>query len=258
MTDDYLGRALAQRVADVRQSCGAALDHIMRTNAAAGRLASGASLKMFTDETLGGFERAYLDAQQFGYNLTGCNDQSMVDRLNLCASEMIAAIMEQAIEHANRLGISGDIVPNQLAVIRHQLEDKRERLTDDFKHGMQGSERLKKDPVVSIVANQTGSPGAVQQVGVGDFSQSAFIQNHQQLVEAITKALASPEFAKLLPEHKEGFKDVADTLLDEAKKPSPDPGKLKRWGSRLSELSLQLGLEVAAGEIIELIGNMFP
>jgi hypothetical protein len=70
--------------------------------------------------------------------------------------------------------------------------------------------------------------------------------------------LASPEFAKLLPEHKEGFKDVADTLLDEAKKAKPDPGKLKRWGSRLGELSVQLGLDVAAGEIVELIGSMFP
>jgi hypothetical protein len=136
--------------------------------------------------------------------------------------------------------------------------DKQTRLTDDFAHGMKGSERLKKDPVVSIVANQTGSPGAVQQIGVGDFSQSAFVENHQQLIDAITKALASPEFAKLHPDHKEGFKDVADTLLDEAKKPKPDPGKLKRWGARLSELSVQLGLEVAAAEIVELIGGMFP
>jgi hypothetical protein len=38
-------------------------------------------------------------------------------------------------------------------------------------------------------------------------------------VDAITKALQSPEFANLLPEHtKKGFKDIADTLLEEAKK----------------------------------------
>jgi hypothetical protein len=53
------------------------------------------------------------------------------------------------------------------------MREKRERLLDDFKHGIIGSERLKRDPVVSFVANQTGSPGAVQQIGIGDFSQSA-------------------------------------------------------------------------------------
>jgi hypothetical protein len=67
----------------------------------------------------------------------------------------------------------------------------------------------------------------VQQIGVGEFSQSAFVQNHQSLVDAVNKALASPEFAKLEPTQKEGFKDVADTLLDEAKRAKPDPGKSK-------------------------------
>jgi hypothetical protein len=123
---------------------------------------------------------------------------------------------------------------------------------------MMGENRLKKDPVVSIVANQTGSPGAIQQVGVGDFSQSAFVQKHQPLIDAVNKALSSPEFAKLPAEQQDGFRDIADALLDEAKKPSPDPGKLKRWGSRLAELALQLGLQVASGEIIQIIGSIFP
>jgi hypothetical protein len=70
--------------------------------------------------------------------------------------------------------------------------------------------------VVNIVSNQTNSPGAVQQVGVGEFSQSAFVQNHQPLVDAVNKALASPEFAKPESAQKEGFKDVADTLPEDA------------------------------------------
>jgi hypothetical protein len=39
----------------------------MRQNAAAGRLASGASLKIFNDETVGAFKAAYLEAQQFTF-----------------------------------------------------------------------------------------------------------------------------------------------------------------------------------------------
>jgi hypothetical protein len=70
------------------------------------------------------------------------------------------------------------------------------------------------------------------------------------LIDAVEKALASPEFAKLQPEQKDGFKDVADTLLDEAKKDQPDPGKLNRWGTRL-------GLHVAATEIVHIVGKMF-
>ena len=85
---------------------------------------------------------------------------------------------------------------------------------------MKGSERLKKDPAVSIVSNQTNSPGAVQPIGVGDFSQEAFVQNHQPLVDAINKALTSPEYESLRPEQKEALKDLADTLLDEVKKKS--------------------------------------
>jgi hypothetical protein len=33
------------------------------------------------------------------------------------------------------------------------------------------------------------------------------------------------------PAQKEGFKDVADTLLDEAKKDKPDPGQVEALGT---------------------------
>jgi hypothetical protein len=52
-------------------------------------------------------------------------------------------------------------------------------------------------------------------------------------------------------------KDVADTVLEEAKKAKPEPGKLKRWGHRLGELAAQLGLHVAATEIVHTINRMF-
>ena len=34
-------------------------------------------------------------------------------------------------------------------------------------------------------------------------------------------------------------------------------GKLKRWGTRLGELATQLGLHVAATEIVHIGGKMF-
>jgi hypothetical protein len=77
------------------------------------------------------------------------------------------------------------------------------------------------------------------------------------LVDAVNRALASPEFAKLESTQKDGFTDVADALLDEAAKEKPDPGKLKRWGQRLAEIGKELGLHVAATEIVHIITSMF-
>jgi hypothetical protein len=253
---DYLSRGLNQRVADLQKSSGHELEVIMRQAAAAGRLASGATLKQFTDACLADFEKAYLDAQQCAVRLTGTN--AAVEQLHECASLMINVLMQEVSGRANRLGISGTLVPNQLNVIHHGLIDKRTRLTDDFKHGMRGSERLKKDPLVSVINNQTNSPGAIQQVGIGDnFSQAAFTKNHQELINAIDRALTSREFAGLSPAQQEAFADTAVVVKEEAAKAEPDVGKLKRWGIRLGGLAKELGMTVAAAEIVELLGSIF-
>jgi hypothetical protein len=256
MDTEYLDRSLTQRVAAVRADCGAALDRVMRQNAAAGRLASGASLKMFTDETLAAFKAAYLEAQQFTFNLMGSHEQ--FDRLNKFASEAIGILMAEVTGRSNRLGIHGTVVPNHLATIQHSLEDLRRTLTDDFAHGMRGNERVKKDPVVNVINNQTNSPGAIQQVGIGDnFSQTAFTQNHQELVSAIDRALASDEFGRLGLDGKEAFNDTALVVKEEAAKAQPDVGKLKRWGRRLVDLGKDLGMKVGTAEIVHLLAKMF-
>jgi hypothetical protein len=71
--------------------------------------------------------------------------------------------------------------------------------------------------------NQTNSPGAIQQVGIGDnFSQSAFTQNHHELVTAIDRALASTEFTQLNQDQKDAFSDTAVVVKEEASKSTPD------------------------------------
>jgi hypothetical protein len=113
---DYLSRALSQRVAEVQKSSGRAMDIVMAQAAAAGGLASGSTLLQFTERSLTEFERAYLDAQQFAFNLIGAVDDEIVGQLQECASRMIDAIMAEVTERSNRLGIQGSIVPNQLSV----------------------------------------------------------------------------------------------------------------------------------------------
>jgi len=257
MGEDYLKRGLTARAADIRETINERLEAIMRKSAAAGILASGNTLKMFTDECTTSFEAAFADAIKFSYSVTGSHDAKQVDQLRLCGSEMIAAIMPAVTDRSNRLGISGStVIDGQLVVIRRKLEALHARMTDDFEHGMQGSERLRKDPLVSVIQNN--SPGAVQQVGIGDqFSQAAFVQNHHALINAIDRALASAEFAALSPEQKEAFGDTATVVKEEAAKGEPDKGKLKRWGGRLVILAKELGMDVAAAEIVELLGRIF-
>ena len=171
---------------------------------------------------------------------------------------MVHAIMEEVTDRSRRLGVDGTIIPNQLAVIQHGLFDRRNRLTDDFQHGMLGSQRLKRDPLVSVINTQSNSPGAIQQVGIGDnFSQSAFTNTHHQLLQAIDRALNSQEFNSLNPEQRAAFSDTAAVVKEEAAKAEPDVGKLMRWGTRLGWLAKELGMGVAAGEIVELLKAMF-
>jgi hypothetical protein len=140
--------------------------------------------------------------------------------------------MQIARQHASIDGGTAAGIINKMDVV---LSETKDALVDDFRHGMMGSQRLKKDPVVSIVGNQNNSPGAVQQIGVGNFSQSAFVQNHKPLVEAIDAALSSAEFKALPEPDQQGFRDVAEVVKEEAYKDTPDSGKLKRWGERLVE-----------------------
>jgi hypothetical protein len=254
----YLGRSLNKRTHEAGEAYGIAQARIMADAAAKGALGSGRLLLQFEQEALAIFIEKANEAAQFTFNLSEANDGEVARQLDYCVGRMVELIINHVVDGGSRSGIHSNTAGPQVNKTRVALNEKKQQLMDDFTHGMMGSQRLKKDSVINIINNQTNSPGAIQQAGVGQFSQSAFVQNHQPLIDAVGKALASPEFDKLLPEQKTAFKDVADALLDEAKKDNPDPGKLKRWGSRLGEFAMQVGLNVASSEIIHVLGKIFP
>jgi hypothetical protein len=104
---------------------------------------------------------------------------------------------------------------------------------DDFHHGMVGEERLKEDPVVSIVNNVTNSPGVVVQNAVGQNNAQSVQQ--QSLLGAIDSLVTSSEFNALGEQDRTAVQDVADVVRDEIKKPNADASKVARWGQRLSQ-----------------------
>jgi len=252
----YLGSSLNDRAYDAATIGEAAFNAIMRQNNAVGRLASGATLIMFGEAIRKTFAEEFDKAALFAFNLTGENGPEVMKPLDYFAGRVVDLLMDKLIRCGRGTGLDEATYAPHFNKLRVELNELRARRIRDFMNGMIGNERMKKDPVVSIVNTQSNSPGAVQQVGVGEFSQSAVINHHQQLVAAIDRALASAEFKQLEPAQKDGFRDMADVVKDEATKSSPDPVKLKRWSERLIGLAKEIGMKVAVSEIGQAITHM--
>jgi hypothetical protein len=255
---NYLGQNLTERTRKATHDFAVEMTQIASKMAGNGTLNSSMTFVQYWQAGLRILDREANEACKFVYNLTEEHTGDPYKQAEFCVGRMceniILAVSEKA-GHAGKLGGGyGDIVSR----MRVEMEAKRDNLLADFKNGMLGSERLKKDPLLNVINNQTNSPGAIQQVGIGDnFSQSAFTQHHQELVKAIDRALASIEFIQLNQEQKDAFSDTAMVVKEEVSKPTPDVGKLKRWGGRLVELSKDIGMKVASGEIVHLLNSMF-
>lgn len=253
----YLGRSLDNRLPEVYEAVTREVKALQNKHAAAGRLQSGATLIAFEEIASNLLKSSIADASKFTFEFTGGHEPEALAYLKNFSGRVQQMVTAEISEKADRLGL-GAVTVSHLEKVRSKLDRFREQALDDFSHGMQGSERLKKEPLLNVINNQTNSPGAIQQVGIGDnFSQSAFTQNHNELVTAIDRALASAEFAQLKQDEKDAFSDTAVVVKEEALKSTPDVGKLKRWGARLVDLSKDIGMKVAAAEIVHLLSKIF-
>jgi hypothetical protein len=252
----YLGRSLDNRLPDVYETVTREVKALQNKHAAAGRLQSGATLSAFEDIAANLFKTTLADASKFTFEFTGGHEPEALVYLKNFANRVQHTIMSEITEKADRLGL-GDVTANHLHKVRTKLDRFSEQALEDFSHGMQGSERLKKDPIVNAVINQSNSPGAVAQVGAGTFSQAAFTQQQNQLVQAIDDAMNSPEFAALNPEQQQGFRDIADVVRAEASSAKPDTGKLQRWGKTLVTFAADVGMRVASSTIAQVLVKIF-
>jgi hypothetical protein len=258
MSDEiaYIGRNLNSRTAKAVEDFQVEVSRIQREAAAAGALHGSRTFIGLWQAGLAVFEREAQSAMQFVYNHTGKHTGEVYDQVAYCLNQMVERMVQEVRTKANQNdqafgGGYASIVDRMLVAMR----EKRERLLDDFQHGMMRSEKLRNDGVINVV--QSNSPGAVLQVGSGNFNQSAYNQNHQSLVQEIEKALVSPEFAALKPDEKVSVQDIADVVKEEAAKPTPEPGKLKRWGDRLVKITEDVGLKVVSGTIAGILLKMY-
>jgi hypothetical protein len=254
---DYLNRSLQRRGDARKESFSRAIESMLAQMAARGMLGSGVTLRQMGEIAITQLTEAFNDAATLAYSLAEQHGPEVAAPLQEFADRITADMISYLQERGKNTGLGIDLVNKQLQSVVEALQSKKAQLVDDFEHGILGSEKLKKDPLVNLVAHQNNSPGAVQQIGVGDFSQSAMVQNYGPLIEAIDDAIKSPEYQALSPAHKIAFIDIADALKEEAAKPKSDPGKLRRWGARLIEFAAGVGMTVAASAIAQVLGKIF-
>jgi hypothetical protein len=252
----YLGRSLDNRLPDVYEAVTHQVSAVQAKHAAAGRLQSGATLIAFEEIASNVLKSSIADASRFVFEFTGGHEPDALAYLKNFAGRVQQIVTAEISEKADRMNL-GAVTASHLDKVRTKLDRFREQALDDFSHGMQGSERLKNDPIVNAVVNQSNSPGAVAQVGAGTFSQSAFTQQQQQLILAIEQVLNSPEFAALNSEQQQGFRDIADVVKAEASSANPDTGKLQRWGKTLVTFATDVGLKLASSTIAQILVKIF-
>lgn len=158
---EYLGRGLNQRSYAAAEAFGREKAAIMARGAANGSLASGRTLILFEQQALSIFAERANEAAQFVCNLTETTDGEVANQLEYCLGRMVDMIATAVAEGSSRLGITAGIGASQVNKTREKLSERKIQLIDDFRHGMIGSNRLKKDPVVNVINHQTNNPGAV-------------------------------------------------------------------------------------------------
>lgn len=253
---NYIGKSLDNRLHEVHDTVARRIAVMTADHNSKGALNSGATISALGEIAVDVAKSAVADACKFAFEYTGEASPEIVGRLRLFTDRVKSLVHTPAVQMSGRLGLN-TVANDHMAKVRAELDRVTDQLLSDFEAGMHGSERLKRDPVVSIVNSQSNSPGAIQQVGVGTFSQTAFNQHHAPLIEAIDAALDSDEFKGLSATDQEGFKDIAEVVRAEASKQTPDSGKLQRWSTRLLQFAQKAGMKVAENALIQVLVKIF-
>ena len=251
---DYLRRGIDRRVKEFTESAIGNIEKMIAFHASRGVLGSGSTLRKFQEFAVGGLEGWFSDTTTFVYSVTERHDAEVTPYLDKGADVLCQALYEYTRQRGRNTGINEKTVETQVAGIRDVLLARKAELLEDFLHGMLGSTKMKKDPLVSLTASQTNSPGAIQQVAVAS-NQNAQIQNFHQIVRVVEEIIQSDEFKALTPKGQIDFKDVAEVVKEEAGKGTPDVGKLRRWLDKLQGVASELGMKVTTSTIAQLISK---
>ena len=198
-TPQYVQRALGRIVGEARTEAINGVTAIQRRNSAAGRLDSGNTLVDSNEAMLALMKAMMKRGAETTFNafeeVTDGGVRLLMNFGQALAKTVAAPVIEWA--EADKGGPSAGIKAKMADELQERLQRMLNDELDDFSDGMHGGARFKKEPVVNSIINNTmnNSPGAVQQAGVGKFSQSAFTQQTAHLTQAIDAFLLHPSSA---------------------------------------------------------------
>src|SRR5258708_24140206 len=142
MSDDiaYSGRNLNARTLKAVEGFQVEVCRIQGEAAAAGALHGSRTFISFWQAGLAILEREMLSAMQLVYNHTGKHTGEVYDQVAYCSNQMVERMVQEVRTKANLNdqafgGGYAEIVDRMLTAMR----EKRERLLDDFQHGMMRS-----------------------------------------------------------------------------------------------------------------------
>jgi hypothetical protein len=253
----YVKRALDRLLEKARENASAGISRVHRENAAVGRLESGITLIQSNDAMLALMKTSIDEGVLLVFNAFEKVTTEGIELLQQFGVALEKVLATPVWEWAKVDDPTAGFKLKMAKELDERLAEVSAAAIDDFENGMMRGARLKKEHVVSIVNNMINSHGGVQQAGVGDFSQTAFTDQSNNLIRAIDGLLASAEFQNLDEDKQEAVADVANALKQEAIKNDPDPGRLRRWGLRLSALTKEFGLHVAAAGVWHALGLIF-
>jgi hypothetical protein len=143
MSDEiaYIGRNLNARTIKAVEDFQVEVSRIQREATTAGALHGSRTFISFWQAGLAILEREVLAAMQLVYNHTGKHTGEVYDQVAYCSNQMVERMVQEVRTKANLNdqafgGSYAEIVDRMLTAMR----EKRERLLDDFQHGMTGSQ----------------------------------------------------------------------------------------------------------------------
>ncbi len=252
---EYLKRNLRRRVERAYPAFVRSIEAMMAEHAGKGMLASGATVSRFEEISTEALRSWYGDAAVFTYSLTDQHGPEVSEHLNDEARNLIASICIFVRERGMNTGLTPEVFNKQADHFHSLLNRISAEQLDDFEHGILGNTRMKKDPLITMTANQTNSPGSVQQLGVG--STQTVNVGYQSLVSAIDSIVGSEEYNSLAPGARAEFHAIADFIKAEAGKTPPDEGRLKRLGSKLLAFTEELAMKAASSTLAAVLTKLF-
>jgi hypothetical protein len=194
---DYLTRRLDRIADDALVEAQKAVMEIQADATRKGALGN-SRVYLFYDEAIGKTLKSTLERlTSVAFSVCGETTEEAAKAVETSAFKFVDAAttwLERKFKtEGAAFGFSGPPIETLRATLLKMVDDG----VDDFRHGMSGDTRLKKDPLVSVVSTITNSPNAIQQTALGDSNQLSIQQQAPALLNAVNELLKSPEAKSL-------------------------------------------------------------